>query len=374
MRVLLWYWGRRGGGPRYTFELAKTLAARDDVDLYLSLSRQSDYAEPFAEILARARFDVDTYSSLPGFVVSSLRLPLLRWRFGRFLREHKIDLVLCTMDHLWNFFMAGAIHDAGALYMLTVHDASRHPGENQLWRQWLLTRDIAASDGALVLTRSVGELLQRLHDYPADRIFESVHGHFGDYVRKTPRTLPAERAIRLLFFGRILPYKGLDLLLDAIVIVRERYPSVELEIWGEGDVSQYQRRIDRIGRVRLENRWLDESEIPGIFERTDLLVLPYREASQSGVVGMAHAYGMPSVVTPIPGLCEQVMHDVNGIVVSAVDVASLANGLAALIEQPERYSRLSQGGLETARNDLSWERIGETVIAAMQALNKKGRR
>jgi glycosyltransferase involved in cell wall biosynthesis len=374
LRVLLWYWGRRGGGPRYTLELAKALAARGDVELYLSLSRQSDYAKQCEVLKARARLDVDTYRSFPGFVANSLRLPLIRRQFVRFLRKYSIGVVLCTMDHLWNAYMVGSIRNSGALYMLTVHDACRHPGENQPWREWLLARDIATSDGALVLTHSVGEALQQLHDYPADRIFESAHGHFGEYVRDAPRALPEDRPVRLLFFGRILPYKGLDLLLDAMEILWIKHPNLELEIWGDGDLSQYQGRIDRMGRVRLENRWIDEADILGIFKRTDLLVLPYREASQSGVVGIAQAYGMPCVATPIPGLCEQVQHEVNGVVVSTVEATSLADGLMSLIEQPELYAHLSQGCLETARHELSWDHIGETVLAAVRALHEKGRR
>ncbi len=374
LRVLVWFWGRRGGGARYTHELAKVLGESNDVDLYLSLSRQSDYFEKSSELKARARFDIDTYSNIPSFMLRGLWLPLVRRRFLCFLREHKIDVVLCSMDHLWNAYMASAIHDASALYMLTVHDASRHPGENQPWRQWLLTRDISLSDGALVLTRSVGQALQMKYKYPKERIFESVHGHFGDYVRETPRSLPVDRPVRLLFFGRIIFYKGLDILLDALALLRRKYPDVTLEIWGDGDLASYQNQLDQLDGIRLVNRWISEAEIPSIFENTDLLMLPYREASQSGVVAIGQAYGMPSIATPISGLCEQVQHEVTGIVVSEVDAASLADGIQLLIEHPERYARLSHGCLETARTELSWKRIGKDVSDALEVLHKKGRR
>lgn len=368
IRVLLWFWGRRGGGPRYTHELAKALKERSDVEVYISLSKQSDYFKRSYELNFKDRFDVDTYRSRIGFVFGALKLPLLRWRFRRFLRKNKIDIVLCTMDHLWNVFTAKAVRESGALYMLVVHDATRHPGESPRWRQWLLKEDISMSDGAIVLTHSVGELLKAAHNYPESKIFRSAHGHFGEYILDMPRELPLNRPMRLLFFGRILPYKGLDILLDAMVILLNKYTEFELEIWGSGDFSAYQEKIDQLTNVRLHNRWIDESEMPAIFENTDILVLPYREASQSGVIGMAQAYGMPSIVTPISGLSEQVSDEFNGIVASAIDANSLANGILKLTQDPLLYKRLSMGCIKTVSEELSWARIGGTVAESLKAL------
>lgn len=375
LRVLIWHWGRRGGGPRYTLELARVLSARDDLDIHLSLSRQSEMYADFSDIPVCGRLDVDTYESALQFGLRSFQLPFLRLRLARYIREQKIDIVFCTMDHLWGVFLLGAIRTSSAVYLLTVHDATRHPGEDQGWRRCLLRRDIYASDSALVLTRSVGLSLQSNYAYPTDRIFLSAHGHFrGDHVHVEARKLPNNRPLRLLFFGRILKYKGLDLILAAIPQLRREFPNLQLEVWGKGNIAPYQSAIDMVGGVRVENRWIGESEIPQIFASTDLVVLPYREASQSGVVATAFAVGMPCVATPIPGLCEQIRDGVTGIIATGVSSSEFSKAVAKVLRDPALYSRLSKNCITETKTALSWESIGQSVADALHGAYAKGKR
>jgi glycosyltransferase involved in cell wall biosynthesis len=375
LKVLIWHWGRRGGGPRYTLELARVLAGRDDMDIHLSLSRQSEMYADLSSIPVAGRFDVDTYENAVQFGVRSLQLPFLRLRFARYIQEQKIDVVFCTMDHLWNAFVTGVIRDSRAVYLLAVHDATRHPGEDQGWRRWLLRRDIDSSDAALVLTRSVGLSLRSHYSYPDDRVFLSALGHFGDgHSDAGARSLPADRPPRLLFFGRILRYKGLDLMLEALLILRKEFPKLVLEVWGTGDITPYQTALDAVGDVRVENRWIEEGEIPGIFAATDLAVLPYREASQSAVVATAFAVGMPCVATPIPGLCEQVANGVTGVIAAGNSPAEYAEAVARVLRDPAFYARLSQCCLQAATTTLSWESIGVSVAEALHGAYAKGKR
>jgi glycosyltransferase involved in cell wall biosynthesis len=375
LRVLIWHWGRRGGGPRYTLELVRVLAARDDMDVHLSLSRESEMYADFYGIPVAGRFDIHTYKSAIQFGLCTLKLPLLCRRFARYIREQNIDVLFCTMDHLWNASMTGVIRNSSAAYLLTVHDATRHPGEDQSWRRWLLRRDIGASDSALVLTRSVGESLRDKYLYPVDRVFLSAHGHFGEgNAEVEPRKLPIDRPVRLLFFGRILAYKGLDLLLEALPLLQREFPTLQLEVWGAGDLTPYRVALDAIGDVRVENRWIEEAEIPGIFAATDLGVLPYREASQSGVVATAFAVGMPCVTTPIPGLCEQVEDGVTGVVSNGFSPADYAEAVAKVLRDPEFYASLSQNCIAAAKTTLSWKTIGQSVADALHGAYANGKR
>lgn len=374
LKVLLWHWGRRGGGPRYTLELARVLAARPDMDVFLSLSRQAEIYAAFDDIPVAGRFDIDTYKSVPQFILRSAQLPWLRRRFRHYLRQNDIDVVFCTMDHLWNTFMTGAIHEAGALYLLTVHDATRHPGEDQNWRRWLLSRDIAASDSAVVLSRAVGESVRSYYDYPSERIFLSTHGHFGDKTHYYPRYLPSDRPVRLLFFGRILPYKGIDLLLEALPLLRTEFPAVELEIWGTGDLTPYRAMLEQTSNVRVENRWIEEREIVSIFAGTDLAVLPYREASQSGVVATAFAAGMPCIVTPISGLSEQVADGKTGVIAAGVTAADFANAILRVLRNPALYHRLSKGCIQATETTLNWETIGASMAEVLHSARDRGQR
>lgn len=374
LRVLVWHWGRRGGGPRYTLELTRALAHQGDIEIHLSLSRQSEIYDDFSDIPVAGRFDVDTYTSLAQFALRSLALPLLRLRFLGYLKRAGIDIVFCTMDHLWNSFIVGAIRPAGCIYLLTVHDAIRHPGEAQSWRQWLLRQDVAASDGALVLTKSVCDLLVLHHSYPRERTFLSTLGVHSYGSRSKPRALPVDRSPRLLFFGRILEYKGLDTLLVALPRLQVEFPGLTLEVWGSGDIRPYRRYLALLNGVRMENRWIGEGEIERIFADTDLAILPYREASQSGVVATAFADGMPCITTPIPGLTEQVTQGVSGVVAASLGAEDLAEAIAKPLRDRDLYQRLSQGALESANTTLNWQSIGGTVSSALFRLHRLGHR
>ncbi len=271
--------------------------------------------------------------------------------------------------------MTDVIRDSSAVYLMTVHDAKRHLGEDQRWRCWLLRRDIDASDSALVLTRSVGVSLRDKYFYPTDRIFLSAHGHFGNANAEVePRKLPTNRPVRLLFFGRILSYKGLDLMLGALPQLRREFPNLQLEVWGHGNIAPYQSAIKAIGGVRVENRWIEESEIPQIFASTDLGVLPYREASQSGVVATAFAVGMPCVATPIPGLCEQISDGVTGTIATGFGSADFAEAVAKVLRNPALYNRLSRNCIAVTTTTLSWASIGESVANALHGAYGNGKR
>lgn len=373
-KILIWHWGRRGGGPRYTLELAKVLAAHPDFEVHLSVSKQCEIISSFREIDV-PRYEVDTYESVIQFGLRSLQLPFLRRRFARYIQKQKIDVMFCTMDHLWNTAVTGCFRGMRIPYLLAVHDAVRHPGESGPVRDWLLRRDIAAADGVLTLTENVRNAVVEKYQFPLSRTWVAPHGVFtyGASGGK-PRSDPQGRPLRLLFFGRILPYKGLELLLEAVRRLQETNYPVELEIWGAGDLSPYKAQLHGLHSVRLENRWIQEGEIEGIFAQTDLCVLPYREASQSGVVPTAFASGMPVLVTPLPGLLEQVKHGQNALVAASFNAEALAEQIRTFSMDRDLYHRLSIGAIKTAQTETSWSAVGGLVLTAIRGVLEAGPR
>lgn len=359
LRVLLWHWGRRGGGPGYTLELARTLMTDPSIDLHLSLSRQNELFDETAS-LGLPCHDVDTYSSMATAILATGRLPAIRRRFRDYLVRHRIQVVNCTMMHLWNYWMLPAIAAAGARYVLTIHDALLHPGERNPLRMALMTREIARADTVITLSEHVRKQVIEFHGVPPHRIHVVPHGVFGESGMTGHRQAPTGRPFRLLFFGRILPYKGLDLLLDACRQLRES-ADVELTIAGSGDIGPYLPRLKDLPGVRIENRWIAEDEIHGIFAHADAVVTPYVEASQSGVITTAFGAGLPVVSTPVGGLVEQLRHGRAGLIAEAVDAASFAKALRRLLEEPGLYEHLSRAARNEAATTMSWDVIAREI-------------
>lgn len=360
LRILLWYWGRRGGGMRYTLEMAKALAGMPDVQLHLSLSRHSEAFDAF-ERLGVPGFHTATYSSLAGAAFGMRRLPGLRAAFRDYLAKNRIDVVDCTMHHLWNPAVAGAVGRAGARYLLTLHDALLHPGEESAVRSWLLRRDIARADGVVTLTRHVQEQLCSVYGFPRERSWIVPHGAFRYAASARPRQLPRDRKVRLLFFGRILPYKGLAVLLDAMKLLNAAGDPVELAIVGPGDIAPYRAAAAALGNASIDNRWIPEEEIADIFARCDIVVTPYVEASQSGVIPVAFDAGAPVVATPVGGLVEQVRHGRTGLIAPSAEAHAIAAAIRTLARDPEMYRRMSENALAEAAGSLSWTAIAARI-------------
>lgn len=366
LRVLLWHWGRRGGGPRYTLELARALSLRDDVDVALALSKDCEIFKSFVEI-GFARFDIHTYHDIPSALFASIKLPMIRSAFWRFVREKQIDVVVCTMSHLWNVPILFGKPDFPP-FISVLHDAVPHPGENFPFRFRLLRAEVKHSQAVITLTEHVRSIVCGQYAYPKDRIYVVPHGVFP-YAK--PRIPTAKGPVRLLFFGRILSYKGLDFLLEAHRLLLSRGIDVHLTIAGPGNIEPYRASLKDLDHVFVDNRWIGEDEIQEVFCKADLTVLPYREASQSGVIATSFAAGIPVVVTPTGGLVEQVQHGVNGLVCDKQSAESLANSIEMMVDDTDLRFDCAAGALRTAREDLSWSSIASKMASICTKLNSK---
>lgn len=361
-RTLLWQWQRRGGGPKYTLELARALARRGRLDLALSVSRQAEIIADY-RALGLPLHEIDTYRGGREFVAATLRLPAIRAGFRKYLKAHRIETVIATMSHLWNPLMVDLVAGAGARLITVVHDAASHPGDDHPLRQRMIARELKASDRVVTLCDHVAAGVRANFDYPPGRMAVIPHGVFRFAPGPIPRReAPADRPFRFLFFGRLLPYKGLDLLIDAVERID---PSVnfELAVVGNGELGALEARLGAHPRVRLDRRWIPEDEVAGIFAAADAAVAPYREASQSGVLAAAYGAGLPMIATPVGGLVEQIAPFESGLVAADMTPDAFAAAMTRLATDPALYGRLTRNAVATAEGPLSWGRIAEQFEA-----------
>lgn len=355
-RALLWQWQRRGGGPKYTLELARALAARGRIELALSVSRQAEIIADY-QALGLSLQEIDTYRGGREFITATLRLPAVRAAFRDYLKQQRIEVVVATMSHLWNPIIVDLVARAGARLVTVVHDAAAHPGDDHPLRQRMIARELRASDRVVTLSDHVAAGVRANFGYPADRMVVIPHGIFRFDAGPVPfRQGPVDRPFRFLFFGRLLPYKGLDLLMDAVERI-DPAVNFELAIVGNGDLGPLGARIAAHPRVRLDRRWIPEQEIAGIFAAADATVVPYREASQSGVLAASYGAGLPMIATPVGGLAEQIVPFGTGLIAADMAPDGFAAAMTRLATEPDLYTRLAASTVETAQGPLSWDRI-----------------
>lgn len=356
MKILVWQWGRRGAGPRFGACLADALRGRAGIEVALSLCRDAEIMH--APNPPRCEMPVRTYKGMLGFLIRLATAPLalgpLIWR----LRGIRPDLAICAMPGPLDVIMALAVRLLGIRVVVVVHEAEAHPGDGfpgQMVLQRLLCR---MANGVAYLCGHVGAQLARQgfrrlipFEHPpfafgvasSSRPCTADGGHIhpgqgrrdnGRLIFTTTNTKPptapsAHRPPRLLCFGRLLPYKGLDLLGEAL----RHVGGIDVRIVGSGPETDALHALRATHGVTVENRWVAENEIGGLLAWCDAVVLPYREASQSGVAAAAVAAGRPIIATAVGGLREQLYRVPNAILCQP-DAPSLASALRRWIDAP----------------------------------------
>ena len=164
----------------------------------------------------------------------------------------------------------------------------------------------------------------------------------------------------LLFFGLIRPYKGLDLLLKAM----EKQPDKKLLIVGEcyEKPEKYERIIRELKlekRVDFQNRFVSAEEASVYFSAADALILPYKSATQSGVIAMAYHYALPMVVTHHQGLAQPIEEDQTG-EVCAPTPTSISTSISALFTVPRLKD--CKHNLVQNQNNYSWDNYAQAWI------------
>ena len=201
------------------------------------------------------------------------------------------------------------------------------------------------------------------------------HGAF-DYLTRLPveKPLPPElegaEGPVILCFGLLRPYKGVENLVEAFGRVAATNPEAELWIVGNPrmDVAPLRRQADEVGgRVRTVTRFVDDAEIPAIFRRADLVVLPYLDAEHSGVLYTGLAFGKPLVLSAVGGFPE-VAETGAARLVPPGDSSTLAATLAELVGDEATRAELATAATAAAAGPYSWDETARLTVNLYQEL------
>jgi glycosyltransferase involved in cell wall biosynthesis len=208
--------------------------------------------------------------------------------------------------------------------------------------------------------------LARVAPLLGERAVVIPHGEYGGLAR-SGGAADRERARAMLglapdvpatlMFGQLRPDKGLDDLVAAVA----RVPGLHLLIGGQdaGGLSAARGAVDALGdRVSVREGFLDMRQTAELFAATDTVALPYREASQSGVLLLAYGFARPVIVYPAGGMVEAVVDGETGWICTAANVDALGQALAASVQAgPAECLRRGEQGRRLAEERFSWAAI-----------------
>ena len=306
------YWGRRGGGESLFDQILEMCESNK---IQVLRSKRPTVLNADGSISPVSFFHFSKWiSARRNLVIEAV--------------DANVKTVLIVMSSPWDLFLGNRLMNHGIEVVRIIHDATPHPGEvfpPKFWIKWLIR------DSSHLITFS-------------KYVSEQINLNYG--INPTPTrttTFPIPRrkmnkatnqSKKILLVGRGKKYQGQELLEDAWKLLK--LTGAELVIAGEGFKPN-----KTLAEVKYKNHWMTHQELENEIALSKFVVLPYLEASQSGIIPICQALGVPVVVTPVGGLVEQVNHLENGIIATEVSAKALAEAIQAawIFDWKTKYSR-----------------------------------
>jgi len=337
----------------YCIRLANALSRHADVLLVLSDRLADSHKEK-----------LDDRVRLFSFRSPRFRQPLRQLRTIRSIMREIVDFAPDVVHyqgfHPW-FDLALALWHRYPL-VFTVHDFQAHPGDKltqktPFWLEMLARR---RAEQIIVHSQHVGTLMMQQLGGAGENLSLVPHIQIGQDLSSS---MAEEEEHLILFFGRIWEYKGLEYLIRAEPSISARVPRVRILIAGQGeDFSRYARMMVHPERFIVDNEFISEERTAEYFRRASIVVLPYIEASQSGVIPLAYSAAKPVVATEVGGLPEMVEHGRTGYLVAPRNVAQLAEAVVRLLLDRNLRREMGLNGKRKIEAECSSEVIARKTI------------
>lgn len=372
MRVFVWQWGRFGAGARYALELSQALSEHCGHETLLSLAEDAELLQDTA-VHSGVDLPLYTYANTPEFIWRSLGIRRVLKPIVERLCASPPDAAIVTMMGYWDIFLVRHLRRLGIPVVVLLHDAEVHPGDRFHLMVRLQRHLIQASNGVITHTRFVAEQLKRRLslDGKVHATIPLVSFAFVDLdlpPPEPPKPAP-DRRLRLLLAGRLKRYKGLELLAGAL----KQLDGVPIALRVAG-TAQHRNDIAALAAfpgVELDLKWQDERPFIANIDWADACILPYVEASQSGVAPLAFGRGRTVIATPVGGLPEQISDGETGLITETVSATALARSIRRLAEDRNLVRRLGENALHHARSELSWAALAPRFDAVLKAVARR---
>jgi glycosyltransferase involved in cell wall biosynthesis len=364
MKLVLFFLGRKGSGPVYSFEMANALSSQ--ANLLLVLSNEIENKQHWLEVFS-SKENVSikffkTYNNKLSFLFNSLNI-FNYYRIINAIKFYKPDAIYAPFNHLWSplifpFLQKNNIYS-------TLHDVKVHLGEN-IFFSTIQKLNLKLVHRIIILNNKDVDNVLKLN-FSEENICVIPHAAFSYYNKKE---LKSKKVFsdKLLFIGRIEKYKGLDLLLDAFTLALEKNPNLKLTIAGIGVLKDYHHKIQYLKKsIIVINKWLSEDEIQSLVSETDVVVLPYLGASQSGIIPLAYGFGKTVIATNVGSLQEQVPLG-TGLIVEP-NVTKLFEAINYLFSNKEVIFEYSSNAKKYADEFMSWDKSADLLLSFIRKTN-----
>jgi len=299
------------------------------------------------------------------------------YKIVRSIKEFKPDIVH-VQEEPKDYLLLATFFLRNMPFVLTVHDPSPHAGEDAKkvkgtrrgrYIQYLRERSTAI----IVHGEHLRKVAKNVPVHPKGRVFSVHHGPLGELFNSGFSTKWIDG--NCLFFGRIEAYKGLGVFIRAINSLNDAGYAVRGVVAGRGsELDLYRESLSDVNRFEVLEKYLSVDEVLSVFKDANVVVLPYLEATQSGVSAYAVGLGRPVVASNVGGLPESVIDGVTGLLVPPGDPDMLAQSILQLVSDRSRAQSMAQNAYDWGREALSWRSLSvDTENVYLKAIESLGK-
>ena len=251
--------------------------------------------------------------------------------------------------------------------IMILHDVVRHSGEKEGFGSYVFGI-VRQADNILVMSRLFIPIVEEQFNKSKHNILYMRHGtmNYPEYTGSFSGD-ESKGSINFLFFGRIEKYKGLHVLSKAFKEVQKQYPDVNLTVAGSGDFSEYEEEYAALDNTVVMNKYITDDEIAYLFSKPNtVIVMPYIDATQSGITGMAYNYETPIISTDTGGLREQLFDGEVGVFAKPGDADDLAEKMIRFLAEPDLFAE-QKVLMKESKEKMSWKYITNELMEQLES-------
>ncbi|MGO4709806.1 glycosyltransferase family 4 protein [Chryseobacterium sp. 2TAF14] len=303
----------------------------------ISKGTEVDQLERFQDLV-----DLDKTFVIKGTRNSNVIKKLhISYQIHQYLKEINPDVIIIDNSMLTYFVSTLTFRKK---MLLVVHDPFLHSGENLFVDRFLRKIHFSLIQQKMLLNENQKNEFISYYNYSPKDIhtsFLSVYD-FLNYFKTDESVDPGN--FNILFFGRISPYKGIKFLLDAFVAIlsTKKYTDITLTIAGSGDFDFDIEPYKKYPEIKIINEFIIPENLANLIFNSSVVVCPYIDATQSGVVMSAYAFKKPVIATNVGGLPEMVQDQLTGIIIEPKNSESITNAILELYNNSYLLETMSQ--------------------------------
>jgi glycosyltransferase involved in cell wall biosynthesis len=372
MRVAYVVFGASGGMFHYAQQLADAATLEADVRLVVGDVFGGKVTEAHLSSHGITR---RVFTSLARRIEKYRARPYKRMA-DRIVREGEPDIVHITAPSVGLRAIVDRLTELGVAVVYTVHDPMPHDETRTLWGKFHTAYYLRFALPRVLLRCAAIHVHSPKHCCQLEKLYgESIsrksyavqHGaglpaNIACGTRVPPELQHIDMSIPgFLFFGRIERYKGLDVLFEALGHLEAIGLECNIVVAGQGLLPALPLKLERVRLVCI-NRFIADEEVRSLFSGCDAVLVPYVDATQSGVVPMAYAFGKPVIASKVGALDEIVIDDVTGVLVPPGNARELADSVLMLAKDRVKIERLAAGATEYMESNLSWRVVARAHL------------